>query len=355
MKTYLAVFTILFFSLFSFGRERFAELPARFDGSMSLYDFSKVEERNIPDTLAPVHIFYIARHGARYLTSEQKVESVEKILKDVEKRGHLTERGRECLALLERIRIATSGQWGMLSPIGREEELQLGREIAEMFPEVFRAKDARLTGESSYVPRVIATMDNFFISITDIFQGISTSAASGHAYDFLTRFFVTDKVYDNWRKKGEWKEIYEAYAVATLPTGPAKALTGTKSGLSDKELRQLSYDLYKVLQGLRAMGLPGPSTQWMTPEEYEACWKVTNLEKYYQYSLSSMSSLPALGAQDVLFKIIDDQIEMENGRVGHGLYGIFGHAETLLPIFALLGVPGCTALPIDFNEIIAVR
>lgn len=34
-----------------------------------------------------------------------------------------------------------------------------------------------------------------------------------------------------------------------------------------------------------------------------------------------------------------------------GLNGIFGHAETLLPVYALLGVPTTFALPLDYDNL----
>ncbi|MDE6273272.1 MAG: histidine phosphatase family protein [Muribaculaceae bacterium] len=326
-------------------------LPAELDGSMSLYDFSAVEPRVIPDSLRPVGISYIARHGARYLTSENKILAVEKILNEARRRGSLTGKGKACLALMERIRTSTAGQWGMLSPIGKEQELRLGREMVRMFPEVFVKDGGGVKGESSYVPRVIETMDQFIIAIADTIDGIPTTASSGHAFDRLTRFFAVDPAYVGWRKQGDWKEAYEDYAARTLPVSPALELIGKKSGMDDKQLRQLTYDLYKVLQGLRAMGLPAPTTEWMTPEDYAACWHVTNLEKYFQYSLSPLSTIPAKGATDVLFRLIDEQIAIENGTAGPGLYGIFGHAETLLPIFSLLGVPTSTGLPLDYDSL----
>ena len=58
---------LLLSSLSAFSADR--PLPAILDGSMTLYDFDAVEPSAIPDSLTPVHISYIARHCARYLTS----------------------------------------------------------------------------------------------------------------------------------------------------------------------------------------------------------------------------------------------------------------------------------------------
>lgn len=334
---------------------RYAQLPAELDGSMSLYDFEAVEPRQLPDTLRPVWISYIARHGARYLTSENKILSVEKMLREADKRRSLTAKGKDCLKLMEQIRRATAGQWGMLSPIGEAQELRLGREMVRMFPEVFAKEGYGIKAVSSYVPRVIETMDQFNLAIADTITGLSVTSSSGRDYDRLARFFVTVPEYKAWRESGDWKHAYNVFAARNLPTGPAIRILGKDSGLDEAGLQRFSYDLYKVLQGLRAMGMPAPSTEWMTPEEYAACWHATNLEKYFQYSISSLSSIPAQGASDVLFRLIQQQEALINGVQSQpGLSGLFGHAETLLPIFALLGVPGTTALPLDCERLYEV-
>ena len=326
---------------------KYNALPAELDGSMSLYDFDKVEASILPDSLKPVHISYIARHGARYLTSEDKVLKVEKALKKAESAGTLTRQGRECLALMQSVREQTAGQWGMLSPIGVAQERRLGAEMATMYPALFATKDAKVAGVSSYVPRVVETMDNFVVPILRAHPGILTTTSSGKEYDYLTRFFVTDKAYDDWRHNGNWREVYDRFVADSLPVAPAQRLVGDNSGFTTKELKSLTYNLYKVLQGLRAMSMSAPTTQWMSEQEYRQCWEATNLEKYYQYSLSSLSTQPAQGATDVLLALLNQISRLENGAELPVLYGIFGHAETLLPVFSLLGIEGTVSLPLD--------
>ena len=93
--------------------------------------------------------------------------------------------------------------------------------------------------------------------------------------------------------------------------------------------------------------MSAPTTQWMSEQEYRQCWEATNLEKYYQYSLSSLSTQPAQGATDVLLALLNQISRLENGAELPVLYGIFGHAETLLPVFSLLGIEGTVSLPLD--------
>lgn len=323
---------------------------AEFDGSMTLYDFEGVEGTAIPDSLTPIHISYIARHGARYLTSENKIKSVESVLEEARKAGTLTKAGRECMKLMEEVREKTDGRWGLLSENGKEEEARLGREMAEMYPEIFKSKGVRIEGKSSYVPRVVQTMNHFFLPIAEGYPGIDISQYSGKKYDNLTRFFDIDKSYIAWRKGGDWKEAYERDGYSKISVAPAERLVGKGSGMSESKLRRLTYDLYKVMQGFRAMGMEVATEKWMTESEYRACWEATNMEKYFQYSLSSLSSLPAQSAADVMFYLLGVQTTLSESDAT-GVDALFGHAETLLPVFALLGVPGATALPLDYTKL----
>ncbi|MBD5370849.1 MAG: histidine phosphatase family protein [Bacteroides sp.] len=328
------------------------ELPAALDGSMTLYDFGAEDPRVLPDSLTPVSIDYIARHGARYLTSEAKVTKLEEVLNRAEMTGSITEQGRKFRELLKEVADHTAGRWGLLSEIGKEQELRLGREMAAMWPEVFSRADGRgVTSVASYVPRVVQTMDYFTLPIVEKFEGVDVKSASGKAYDRLTRFFVTDSVYDSWRTSGDWQEVYNCFVSRYVSTSPARRLMGDNSGYNPQELRKITYDMYKVLQGMRAAGLPAPTTEWMTPDEYRACWEATNLEKYFQYSLSPLSAIPAAGAKDLLLAVIQHSLYLERGETQGGVNAVFGHAETLLPVFALMGVQGTTALPLDYDNL----
>ena len=53
-------------------------LPAYLDGSMMPYDFSACDPvPQWPDSLRPVFVAYVARHGARYLSGPKKVDELE--------------------------------------------------------------------------------------------------------------------------------------------------------------------------------------------------------------------------------------------------------------------------------------
>lgn len=346
---------LIFFIIGIFGSiHAYENLPAILDGSMSLYDFDTVDASPFPDSLKIIHIDYIARHGARYLTSESKVKNVLEILEKSRLKGSITAKGEKCMLFLDSIRSFSADKWGLLSDIGIEEERRLADDMAKRFPEIFENKTDMASSISSYVPRVVETMDYFTIALTEKFQGLETNSASGRRFDDLTRFFVSDSIYNAWRENGNWKKVYDSFYDMYIPVGPARRLVGNDSGMTEKELRRLSYDLYKVLQGLRAMNFGIPTTEWMTVEEYKRCWETTNLEKYFQYSVSYLSDIPARGAinvLDFLDKNLNQLIEGKLEDLPGSFCGIFGHAETLLPVMAIMDLKGTVALQSDYTAI----
>lgn len=338
-------------AIFAANARQWEPLPAELDGTMMPYDFSKSYVA-IPDSLTVFHAEYVARHGARYLSSAKKAEGLLSTLEYYRKKGLLTPLGREFLTFLNKIIKDSDGKWGLLSDIGKEEERSLAEEMAKSFPGI---KETRTEAIATYVPRVVESMDIFTYSLARQSPDIEISSSSGKQYSDLLRFFDTWSPYAQWLKNGEmhdgWSEPLESFEEEHLPTAPAKRLI---TAVADtRELQKISMQMYGVLQSLRATGMGVPTTRWMSEEEYRSCWECANLNHYLKRSLSSLSTLPVRGAIPLLVNIIQcADASMAMGE-GAGANLRFGHAETLLPLTALMGLPGCVALPPDYTRLSA--
>lgn len=322
-------------------------LPSRLDGRMMPYDFESVEEFSMPDTLTPVRLAYVARHGARYMTGEKKFKTLKDVLS--ENSGDLSPLGVEMTTLLNKVEELSSGRWGLLSEVGSDEQQELGLELCQMFPD-FVAK-ARINAISTYVPRVIATMFCFTYRVVEDNPDIQLQTAEGHTFDNLLRFFVTDEIYKDYIKEGAWKPIYDKYLSENIPESPARRLFNSdiQRKFNSDKLRTLTFEIYEVLSSLSASGMPQPDDRFMNVGEFEACWKASNVQQYLTRTANGLTSLPAKAASPLLTDIISgldgpetDERLMNNADIR--LY--FGHAETLLPLLSLMNLPGCNA-PIE--------
>lgn len=349
MKRILAGFAVFMFAAFATAEHsdaKYRELPPELDGTMMPYEFTAEADKAVwPDSLRPVKVVYAARHGARYLSSEKKVDAVEETLLQAMRDGKLTSEGKAFLELTRKVREKSNGRWGELSDVGKEEERRLGLELASLCPALL--KDTRVNAVATYVPRVVMTMYEFCHALALSSGDVEVYAAEGKQFSPLLRFFDTDTRYHDYIKHGGWKQIYEDFVNKTVPIAPAVRLVGKESGFSDNGLRKLSLDMYEVLQGLRASTDMVPTTRWMTEEEYRACWAAENLDHYLLRVDNTYSSLAPSCAVPLLSSMMADILDPSADPVN--LY--FGHAETVMPLFSLMNLPGCDTPALTPEEV----
>lgn len=327
--------------------------PKELDGTMMPYDFSKCDTA-VPwgDSLQPVYVNYVARHGARFLSSENKIDKLRKKLLKARSEGRLTDKGTAFLDLIHRVDSTTDGRWGALNACGIAEEQRLGDELAKTCPRLL--KYGRVEARATYVPRVVMTMYQFCHSLARYSSKLEISAVDGLQFNHILRFFETDTDYIRYLSDGPWKYAYDSFYEKTVPVRPASLLTDEVTD-ADK-LRDMTMKMYAILQSLRAAGLQADASQWFSEEEYRRCWEVSNLKHYYQRSANSFSDIPAQAAAPLLDSInaaakrafdVADMAAGSDGAVGGrnplraSLW--FGHAETVMPLFALMRLPGCYA------------
>lgn len=329
----------------------YTPLPPDLDGSMMPLDVSRFTQPvTLPDSLRPVYAAYVSRHGARYLSGPKKIDALFNALQRGVNTGTLSAEGEAFFLLVKQIIAANEGNWGDLSPIGSEEQKIMGRRVFGMLTPLGRG-GAGISGISSYVPRCVMTMYEFSNQLIRCNDSVRVATDEGHQFSPLLCFFATDREYADYRDRGDWKAVYDDFVARRVEAAPARRLF-TSTPLSDRELRAMTVEMYEVLKGNRAAGLPAPTTRWMSEAEYRACWEADNLRHYLRNTITPLSSLAARAASPLVREIIgaaDRALDARSPRVA--LDGYFGHAETLLPLLSLLKIPGCFALPHDYDNL----
>lgn len=333
----------------------YSPLPRSLEGSMMPYDFSLVQEPEWPDSLKPRYCAYVARHGARYMTGTKKFKALRNALQECALSGEITGEGEAFLALIDTICARSDGHWGELSPVGLAEERRLGEQMLRWFPGL-RTDKATASSISTFVPRAIMTMYMFSHSLSLGNSDISLSAASGHRYSPLLYFFAGDNAYARFRNDdASVKEIVQRMEKDSVSLMPLQRLTGKNylHRIGDHQARKLVMEIYSVLQSLSAMGLPAPDTRWMTTAEYRGCWAVSNLTHYLRNNVNPLISNAVAESVDPLVSTIINKADSAAATnvVIPRLDGYFGHAETLLPLLSVIGIPGCYAMPLDYDNL----
>ncbi|MDE6547667.1 MAG: histidine phosphatase family protein [Muribaculaceae bacterium] len=357
-------FFLVVISISVFAAKKTSLLPSHLEGSMMPYDFSYTESKPIwADSLSPVYVARVARHGARYISSPKKLEKLQEAIAKASAAGTLTKEGQRFSALLKSVEDNTGTQWGRLSEVGCQEEVNMAKDLYALLPGLM--KKARVNAISTYVPRVVMTMYQFNHELTALSSDINITASEGRQYSYLLRCFTADSIYSSYRDNGEWKKVSEKLMDSIVSPEPARRILGNLSGFDDHKYRKLTLEMYDVLQSLTAFGMAAPTDEFMSEADYKACWEVDNLEHYLRNTDTPLSSLAGKASSPLLARIIADADASLNARlVDMTIKGAdmnqaeapdrydanfyFGHAETLMPLLSLMRVPGCYDDSADF-------
>ncbi|MDE6717611.1 MAG: histidine phosphatase family protein [Muribaculaceae bacterium] len=341
-------FTLILLLGFISGSATFTPLPPELDGSMMPYDFEAEDSLLIPEGYTPVHISYVARHGARYLSSPKKTEKIERALEKGASEGILSVEGEKFLAFLKEITAVSKGRWGLLSEVGIAEQRRLGSFIGNSFPELL--KRGKAVSISTFVPRVIMTMYEFNHSLEIPNHQLELFTSSGHQNDSLLYCFATFRDYSGFRESGAWVNIYDSYVGTHVSPLPAGRLFKPGTENDTKRLLDLTMEMYGVLQGNRAASLPAPTTEWFSEEEYRQCYLASNLKHYLRNTPNLIDPWCAPATSMLLERIISDADKaLADGDTPFN--GYFGHCETLLPLLAVMNIPGCYLRTSDYSSV----
>lgn len=300
-----------------------------------------------PDSLTPMMINHVGRHGARYLSSHKKVDKLLKFLNECDSAATLTPLGRELQSLAEKVDSLSRGHWGALDSVGMDEQAGIARRLCLAYPHLVRG--AVIEARSSYVPRCIMSMDCFTHEIARLDNDVTINAISGRVNSPILRPFDLDSSYIAYRAQEPYKHQYGQFYDSTMPASPAARLT--TQTLDEKKLRDISMEEFGMLAGLNAMGLPTDLTRYFTPDELNAIWQVRNLDQYLVRTANCFSAAPAAIAASLLRDLITTTDGFIAGKSHSPILLRFGHAETMLPLLSLMQLPGCYYISSDLASV----
>ncbi len=319
------------------------------EGSAMPYPTPAANSRVYPDSLTPLFISHAGRHGARFLSSSKYTTALSRMLSRADSIGSITPKGRELKKLCALVVSRTAGRWGALDSLGMAEERAIAARTWQYFPELFT--DRKVSAISSYVPRCIASMDEFTHQLSRMNNRIEIYTSSGRQNNSLMRPWTDDADYTAYRDSEEWHKVYDEYYDKMVPDGIARKLLGEKYALDKGEERDLAMNAYKLVSGCAAMGISTDAMRFFTSEEYNALWAVNNLGHYLTHSASTLSRAPMDMAAALLNNIVESIDRAAEGQNPYGAELRFGHAETMMPLLALMRLGGCYYMTNYFDTV----
>ena len=305
---------------------------------------------NYPDTLTPVMINHVGRHGARYPAGPSHTNVLLKALADAQKAGSITPLGYRLKALAENVRELSSGRWGALDSLGMAEQQGIAARMYASYPELFQ--EHTVAAISSYVPRCVMSMYEFTHQLSRLDPKVEINAMSGPRFSPLMRFFSHNKAYKHLVNSDTITAPLHEYYRQFIPLSPLRKVLGDKFDYESPEIYTIALAEYSVLAGLEAMGIHTDISPYLTRAEYNSLWNAFNLKQYLTHSASTISTLPADIAAPLLKDLTDTFEQFIASPEGKPTVRLrFGHAETLMPLLSLMRLPGCHYLTYNLDTV----
>lgn len=317
----------------------------------SLMPYPEISTRvEYPDSLEPVLINHVGRHGARFPASASNCLKLRAALRKADSLGTITPLGRELNALNERVIAAANGQWGALDSLGMAEQRGIATRMYKAFPQLFAG--GTVNAISSYSPRVMMSMMSFTHQLDRLNNKPNYLTSTGRVNSPLVRPFDIDEDYIEFRKTDELKDTYNKFFEETCPTTAVSRVLGKNFPFADAhEWRDLAITEYYVVAGLSAMGMPADAEKYFTKSEYNALWSCFNMRQYLQRTATTLSTIPADITSALVLNIIQTTDNFIDGSNPYAVNLRFGHAETIMPLTSLLHLPGCYYMTNYFDTV----
>lgn len=322
---------------------------AQCQGSLCPYP-AGINPMQYPDTLVPVMVNHVGRHGARYPASSSFTLRLQRALERADSLGCITHLGRSMLALTRTVVARSEGKWGALDSLGMAEQRSIATRMFYGLKPMF--KDVRVRAVSSYSPRAMMSMYEFTHQLDRLDNRIEFATSTGRQNSPLLRPFDLDQDYKDLRKSSQLTDPYQIFMLETCPTEPIIRILGKNYPfIDDAEKRDLALCEYYVVAGCPAMMLPVSPSQYFTRAEINALWSCFNLRQYLQWTATTISRVPA----DLASALLQDLIAtFEQYLAGEDIATVqlrFGHAETLMPLLSLMHLPGAYYMTNYFDTV----
>lgn len=303
----------------------------------------------VPDSLTPVMINHVGRHGARFPASAAHTVALRHALLAADSAGTITATGRRLLELTTYVVERCHNLWGALDSLGMAEQRGIASRMFMNYPSLFDG--TKVKAISSYSPRCVMSMYEFTHQLDRLNNRVEITTTSGRQNSMLMRPFDLSDDYKDYIKSKVWETPYRDVMDVRLTSAPLKRILGDVSAYSRSDIESTALAEYYFLAGLQAMSLDVDMSQFLTREEANALWSLFNLRQYLQRTATTLSSAPAVITSPLVLDLIRTTDNFIDGDNATRVFLRFGHAETLMPLYSLLHLPGCYYLTNYFDTV----
>ena len=305
-----------------------------------------------PEGKKAFYISHYGRHGSRYISSRSGYDIPYMMMLHADSLDELTPTGHRVLQEMNSIMRNTEDRWGELTGIGKREIENIGRRMAERFPEVL-CPGANVKAISTIVPRCIESMGSFTMKMLQVCPQLNiTMQASQRTQWYMNH--QDRKMRRNYLTP-EAKKALDAYTATRMGNTRLMELVFKNPDIVKEFINEedLSYYLMKMVlfQNNISYNSNKNLMDLFDAEDLYLMWQVDNVYWYLQHGACKLNGGNRPYSQRYLLRqlIADADSCLRLERPGAQLR--FGHETVLLPLVCLIGVNGYNLATDNLEEL----
>lgn len=337
-------------------RAEIAATPEKAGGVYLAYPVETSQNTPAPKGYKPFYVSHFARHGSRYLISDNDYKRTLDLLDRAHEAGALTPLGEDVRLRLDTVWAEAEGRGGELTPLGWRQHHGIARRMYEAYPEAF-TDQAELTAASTVVMRCAHSMFAFIEGLKEMNPRLQIPRESGERnMHYLNYHSKESGKYSN--DKADWYQDYRKFSdEKTQPDRLVNSLFSDSLFVRRHvDPKGLMTSLYWIAVDMQNMETPISFFDIFTPDELFDLWEIYNYSFY-----ATNSSYPLADGQHVdnAKNLLRNIVETADAYIAEGKTGAtlrFAHDGNIIPLTALMQLPGCAAYetnPYKLHEVYA--
>ena len=289
----------------------------------------------------PFYISHYGRHGSRYISNRSGFDTPYFMMLHADSLDELTPTGQQVLRHMNNIMRNTEGRWGELTGYGKQQMQNIGRRMAEHFPEVFHP-GANVTCISTVVPRCIESMGSAAMEMLQVCPQLHITMQASKRTQWYMNY--QDKKLRKSYMTPEAQKAIDAYTATRMGNTRLMELIFKNPDIAEEFVNQEDFSYYLMKMGLfqlntnfnRNTNLIG---LFNTNDLYRM-WQVDNAYWYLQHGACKLNGGNQPYTQRHLLKKMIADADSCIKLPDPGAQLRFGHETVLLPLVCLIGVNG---------------
>ena len=289
----------------------------------------------------PFYISHYGRHGSRYISNRSGFDTPYFMMLHADSLDELTPTGQQVLRHMNNIMRNTEGRWGELTGYGKQQMQNIGRRMAERFPEVFHP-GANVTCISTVVPRCIESMGSLAMEMLQVCPQLHITMQASKRTQWYMNY--QDKKLRKSYMTPEAQKALDAYTATRMGNTRLMELIFKNPDIAEEFVNQEDFSYYLMKMGLFQLNTNFNRNTHLiglfNTNDLYRMWQVDNAYWYLQHGACKLNGGNQPYTQRYLLKQMIADADSCIKLPDPGAQLRFGHETVLLPLVCLIGVNG---------------